>query len=65
MKHLKYLIFTDKPIGKPKISKNNYISPTQCVEGWFVDIQFKGICDSYKWDNYTEASEITPNRSGY
>ena len=56
---MKYLIFKKKPIGKPKISTRNYVSPTQCEEGYFVDIQFKAICNSYGWDNYTEAYEIT------
>lgn len=56
---MKYLIFTQKPIGNPKISPKNYVSPTQCVEGWFVDIQFKDICVSYGWNNYTESNSIT------
>ncbi len=57
---MKYLLFTEKPEGSPKISKNNYVVPTKCIEGWFVLIEFKQLCINFGWSNFTETESITP-----
>lgn len=56
---MKYLLFTTKPEGNPIIEKNDYVAAIECVEGWFVLIQFKQICIDFGWANFTEVASIT------
>jgi hypothetical protein len=57
---MKYLLYTTKPEGSPIIGERDYVAPVECVEGWFVSIQFKQICVDFGWVNFTEVAAITP-----
>lgn len=57
---MKYLLFTTKPLGKPEISKDNYVASIPCVEGWYVEIKFKTVCVNFGWTDFTEVASITP-----
>jgi len=57
---MKYLLFKIKPEGMPIIGQDDYVVAVECVEGWFVSIQFKQICVDFGWINFTEVAAITP-----
>jgi hypothetical protein len=52
-----YLLFEEKPIGEIEISKNNYIEPFKCLEGWLIHSEFKQLCIDNKWIAFTEVNE--------